>query len=165
MKSVKVIIAFFFLSFLLLPHTSQAQESKFKALFLYKFAEYVEWPSGNGNLVIGVVDSPDILKYLTEFAMKKPNLSVINVKAVGESSKCNIIFLPKNKDKEVAIYQKQIGYNSILLVTENSKLTGKGADIGFYIEAGKLRFMLSEKDIRSKKMVPNSKLLALGKSI
>ena len=146
-------------------NSSYAQESKFKALFIYKFAEYVEWPSGDKNVTVGVVGKSTVFKELSTFAASKGNMTVINISSPTESSKCDIVFVPKSQDGQVKSYSSSIGSKSILLVSENSALTGKGSDIGFYLESGKLRFLISEKDIRAKKMVPSTKLMALGKVI
>ena len=42
--------------------SSSAQESKFKALFIYKFSQYVEWPDGSKEVTIGVVGKTDVHK-------------------------------------------------------------------------------------------------------
>ena len=45
---------------------TMAQESKFKALFISKFAEYIEWPSGSKNVTVGIVDDSDIFNLNNE---------------------------------------------------------------------------------------------------
>lgn len=142
-----------------------AQESKFKALFIYKFAEYVEWPSGERNVTVGVVGKSDVFTELSKFAASKGNIEVISISGPSDVDKCEIIFVPLSQDSEVKSYKSAIAGKSILLVSENSNFTGKGSDIGFYLESGKLRFLISEKDILAKKMTPSNKLMALGKAI
>ncbi|MEP2023529.1 MAG: YfiR family protein [Reichenbachiella sp.] len=150
---------------LLISFQSQAQESKFKALFIYKFAEYIEWPSGKKNITVGMAGKSDVSQELSTFAASKGNMTVMNIAGPSDVSKCDIIFLPKSSDSQVDAYNSAIGSKSVLMVSENSDLTGKGSDIGFYLESGKLRFLIHEKSIRDKKMIPSSKLLALGKTI
>ncbi|UXX78290.1 YfiR family protein [Reichenbachiella carrageenanivorans] len=165
MKHNKLIIGIVVALTFGLFYPSQAQESKFKALFIYKFAEYIEWPSGNKNVTVGVAGNSDVYQELSNFAATKGNMTVVNINAPADANKCNIVFLPKSQDKQISSYDSTIGGKSILVVSDNSDMVGKGSDIGFYLESGKLRFLISEKSIKNKKMIPSSKLLALGKSI
>ncbi|WP_109832129.1 YfiR family protein [Reichenbachiella versicolor] len=163
MKTRKTLFIICFLSIVSL--SASAQESKFKALFIYKFAEYIEWPSSPSKIVVGVAGKSDVFNQLSTFAASKDNLEVKNISSASDSKSCNIIFLPNAQSGQLNSYVSTINGNSILLVTENSKLVPQGADIGFYLEQGKLRFLINKGSIESKKMVPSSKLLALGKAI
>ncbi|SMD32363.1 protein of unknown function [Reichenbachiella faecimaris] len=165
MKHNKIVFGLALILGILSSFQSQAQESKFKALFIYKFAEYIEWPSGKKNVTVGVAGKSDVSKELSNFAASKGNMTVLDIAGPGDVNKCDIVFLPKSIDNQVSAYNSAIGGKSVLVVSENSDLTGKGSDIGFYLESGKLRFLISEKSIRDKKMIPSSKLLALGKTI
>lgn len=165
MKQSKIIFGLVLFLALVISNQSHAQESKFKALFIYKFAEYIEWPSGKRNVTVGMAGKTGVSKELSNFAASKGNMTVLDISGPGDSGKCDIIFLPNSEGSKIADYNSAIAGKSVLVVSENSKLTGKGSDIGFYVEGGKLRFLIDEKSIRNKKMTPSSKLLALGKSI
>lgn len=165
MKQKKIVLGLILMTSMAWSIQSQAQESKFKALFIYKFAEYIEWPSGKQHITVGIAAKTDVSTELSNFAASKGNMTVLNISGPAEANKCDIVFLPKSVDREASAYSSAIGNKSILVVSENSDLTGKSSDIGFYLESGKLRFLISEKSIRDKKMIPSSKLLALGKAI
>lgn len=165
MKHIKIALGLTLSLIVLTSVQSQAQESKFKALFIYKFAEYIEWPSGKTNVTVGMAGKSDVSKELSNFAASKGNMTVLDIAGPSDASKCDIIFLPTSASGQIGAYNSAIGGKSVLVVSEDSDLTGKGSDIGFYLESGKLRFLISEKSIRDKKMTPSSKLLALGKSI
>lgn len=150
---------------LALSYSASAQESKFKALFIYKFAEYIEWPSSPTKIVVGVVGKSDVYEQLSAFAANKQNLEVVNIETTAESSKCQIIFVPKDKNKMIPDFADKIGSKSILLVSDDGDMVHSYADIGFYLEGGKLRFLISPKSIELKNMTPSSKLLSLGKNI
>ncbi len=157
----------FIVSFLglFLHNLAVAQEDKFKALFLMKFCDYVQWPGGNGNLVIGVFGSNPVSSELSAFAAQKENIQIMEVESAADVSKCNIVFVPKNKTKSLSEVSSSIGSNSTLLVADTEDILGNGADIGFYLEENKLRFVISKDNIESKNMLPSAKLLSLGKSI
>lgn len=165
MKHSKTIFGLILFFSILMTLQSHAQESKFKALFIYKFAEYIEWPSGKKDITVGIAGKSDVFKELSHFAATKGNMTVLNIAGPTEVSKCDIVFLPSTADGQITDFKSAIGSKSILVVSDNSDFTGKGSDIGFFLESGKLRFLISEKSIREKKMTPSSKLLALGKAI
>lgn len=150
---------------LLSTKSLEAQEAKFKALFLMKFCEYIEWPGGNNNLVIGVMESDDVGNELLTFASQKGNIQVKRISSANEAAQCNIVFVAGNAKKNLGSIAQRIGSNSTLLVADDEKKMDEGADIGFYLEDNKLRFVISKSNIESKKMLPSSKLLALGKAI
>ena len=160
-------IRFIFLGLAMMLTVSQlaAQESKFKALFIYKFAEYIEWPGGLSKVTVGIAGTSDVFTELSNFAASKDNIEVIKISSPADAGKCQIIFLPKSESSKVGSYDQKIGGTSVLLISDDQSMAGKGADIGFYTEGGKLRFLISEGNIRDKKMIPNSKLLVLGKAI
>ncbi|MGL1888798.1 MAG: YfiR family protein [Reichenbachiella sp.] len=144
---------------------ASAQESKFKALFIYKFAEYVEWPSNPSTLTVGIIGSTDVFKELSSFAANKGGMEVIKINSASEASKCNMIFIPSSESGTIDQFQSSTASKSILVVADDSSLVTKGADIGFFMDAGKLRFKINKNSIESKNMIPSSKLLQLGQSI
>lgn len=91
----------------LLSYNIKAQESKFKALFIYKFAEYIEWPGGASNITIGVVGSDDVYDQLSGFASSKSIVDVIKINMPSDASKCQMIFLPKTEN--MSNYSQSIG--------------------------------------------------------
>ena len=138
------------------------QDGKFKALFITKFAEYIEWPDASKDVTIGVVGKSPVFDELSAFAAKKTNLSVITISSPAEVAKCRIIFLPESQNVQIAGYKTAIGTRSILLVSEEGSLVGIGSDIGFFTAAGKVQFQLSEPNIKQKNLVVSAKLRALA---
>ena len=161
----KMKYSFVLLFCLFVSQFASAQESKFKALFLYKFAEYIEWPSNPGKIVVGVAGNTDVYDHLSTFAASRGTIEVVKLQSSAGYNKCNIVYLSSASDGQFDEYKTKIANGSILLVTENMSLVSKGSDIGFFLEAGRLRFIINKESIESKSMVPSTKLLALGKSI
>ena len=163
MKMMKTIL----IGIILMGHAlaSSAQEAKFKALFIGKFAEYISWPDGSKNVTIGVVGSTPVYDELVKYAGSKSTLNVIQLKSTGEVSKCKIVFIPETSNASIGGYKDAIGNSSILLVADEESVVGIGSDISFYLEGNKLRFVVSEANIKKKNMSADSKLLALGKTI
>ncbi len=155
----------FGLVFLLVIPKSNAQESKFYALFITKFSENVIWPENLEKVRIGVIGDSKVFDHLVLFSKAKSNLEVVRVTDNNEAGKCQMLFLPKSDDGKIEDILTVIGGKSILLISENDKLTGKGSDIGFFLNDGKLRFLLSEESIKGKNLVVSNNLKALGRTI
>ena len=60
------------LSWLALP--TSAQNTKFYALFMAKFTDYIQWPNSNDQIVIGIYGSQDIISELVKFSANKRNI-------------------------------------------------------------------------------------------
>ena len=141
-----------------------AQESKLKALFIYKFGQYVEWPDTEKKIKVGVVGKEELYNDLYNLSVARESLEVIKVTQPSDVEKCTIVFLPKSEASQVQLYKKSIGSNSILLVSDDKRMSTKGADISLYTtNSGKLGFTVNPETIKRKNMVPTSKLLTLGK--
>ncbi|MBU2884185.1 YfiR family protein [Gilvimarinus agarilyticus] len=164
MKKTFIITALL-ISTLVINYSAQAQESKFKALFIYKFSEYVQWSTTPSPMTVGIVGTSDVKDKLESFAASKGNMQVISINSASDAAKCQMLYVPESEEKNLSLYTSFINKKSILLISDNSSKVGRGADIGFFLEAGKLRFKIDKNNIESKNMVPSSKLLALGQSI
>lgn len=149
----------------LLSLNLEAQESKFKALFLYKFSEYIKWPSDSEKLVIGVLGKTDVYNQLSEFAQRRQTFDVLPLSGPEDMPKCNIVFMPNSSGANYNDYKNASADKSILLVCDDENYAERGCDICFYFDQGKLGFMINKQNIESKKMIASSKLLSLGKPI
>ena len=149
--------------FLFGMHASYCQQSKFHAVFLSKFSENVSWPTPVYQNVIGVIGKTDVLKHLTDFSKLRSNMRVMAVSTPREASECNILYVTSSEIKSIDEYNEVIKSNSILVVSETERSVGDKSDIGFFLEQGKLRFLVSKSALESKGLVMGSNLLGRGK--
>jgi hypothetical protein len=49
----------------------KAQDEKFKAIFIYNFTKYINWPASEGDFVINVLGDEAITREMGEIATKK----------------------------------------------------------------------------------------------
>lgn len=102
----KVIILLLYLGFL--GSFAQAQNEKFKALFMYNFTKYVEWPvaSKSGNFVVGVLGNSPISDELKVIAAKQKigtQTMVVKVCAnVADTEGCQMLYIPSSKSDLLA---------------------------------------------------------------
>lgn len=172
MKSRKV---YLFLSLLLIGFTAFGQvdvkqaEAHIKAVYLYNFSKYIEWPSDyrDGDFIIGVLNgSPAMIAELTKMAASKTAGSqkfvVKNFKSATEIGKCNILYVPESSNAQLLDVIKKIKGQSTLLVTESVGDAKKGAAINFVLKESKQEFELNKGNAERCKLVVSSSLSALA---
>lgn len=151
------------------------REYPLKALFLYNFGSYVEWPptafAGDSQpFVIGFVGSSPVESTLREIAAtKKINGRAIAVErfAFADAVKpCQILFIARDvslQNQEQAV--DQLRHQDVLIVGESQGFAQRGAVVNFFIEANRIRFEINVDAAAQHHLRISSKLLALAKIV
>jgi hypothetical protein len=145
-----------------------AQNEKFKALFIYNFLKYIEWPESykSGDIVIGVMGSSSIIKELETIAgsqkVGNQNLKIKSFTSVDDITNCHLLFIPASKGSSLPqIISKVAGYN-ILLVSDTKGGIQLGTGINFIMDGDKLKFEINKGHIERKGLKVGGALLNLG---
>lgn len=143
-----------------------AQEAKYKALFMANFTKYIEWPAAdlNGDFVICVVNQNEVLNQLKTFTTNKfvgsHPISVVGVKSIDDITKCNILYLSfaeSKADKIEAVLGKLSG-TSTLVLTDRPGSLKNGSCINFLLVDDKLKFEINEPAISERKLQISAQL-------
>jgi hypothetical protein len=151
--------------------TTNAQEEKFKALFLYNFTKYIEWPSSvqQGNFVIGVLGDTSFEELLSTMLVgKKVGNQSIVVKYFNSTNNvenCQLLFLSKEKSAQVDEILSFMANKNILLVSESGGMIISGSGINFINKGGKLTYEIKKSNIEKYGLKVNGNLLNLGISM
>jgi hypothetical protein len=142
----------------------KGQNEKFKALFIYNFTNYIEWPSADpANFVIAVLgDSPIIEELKAISKIKKVGTATLMVKkitSIADIGDANIIYVPSQKKKQMADIASALKGKSILIIGDNAS---DQFGINFIEVNAKQSFQISKSNIESHKLKVNSSLIALG---
>ena len=117
---------------------SQDIDTKAYTLFLYNFMKYVEWPSAQGDFVIGVVGDSPVSKELQELAktkkVKGKSIVVVNITTPADALLCNMVYIPNPKSSLLKAIAEKVSGRSVLIVAEREGLAKKGAGISFVID-------------------------------
>lgn len=157
----------FFIGFTL-GFTSDAEEYKLKAAFIYNFTMYLEWqpPYIENEFIIGVVETSPINKYLEEIAKtEKVNGKKINLKKFNNLDDirfCHVLFIPKdcNFSLEEIIVQPEL--KRTLTISEKEEYAKKGAAINFVEKDHKLKFEVNINTLESAGIKASAQLLKLA---
>lgn len=139
--------------------------SKYHALFIGKFVDYIEWPGGNDNLTIGVIGSSRVLTELQTTVEQRGKAKLKKIAGIGDATGCDIIFIPSEQNKLFSTIKSAIEGEGVLLITEDKAYAEKGAAISFYTEGGKLKFVINQKVTNAQNLRVSTSLLSLAKVV
>lgn len=143
--------------------------AKIKAVFLYNFTKYIEWPPPykEGNFVIGVFGTNSaLLAELNRMASQKmagaQKIEVRNLPSADGAAKCHIVYLQPDKGSELSDVMSKIKGKSTLIITEKPGLARQGAAINFVVQENKTKFELNKGNAEKYDLKVSSNLLSLA---
>lgn len=148
-----------------------ADEYEVKAVFLYNFVNFVEWPSSSFNdgsqpFVIGVagknVFGTSLIEAVKGEFYRGHRIEVWMVNNPAEASKCHILYI----EKSCTIFQQVLAMTKgkpILTIADTDDFMVQGGMIRFFMENNKVRIEVNQKVVNSHQLVISSKLLRLAR--
>lgn len=149
---------------------TKAQDEKFKALFMYNFTRYIEWPQvkQSGDFVIGVVGKSAMTDELNAIAQRKTvgsqTIKVVEVSSSDELSKFHIVYIPESKSDQAASIASKIKGKGVVLITDKPGMASK-AGINYVKKDGKPSFEICKRLLTEEGVNASPQLLALGTAV
>jgi|CXWJ01.1.fsa_nt_gi hypothetical protein len=168
MKHISLKLAFVFVFFNLIAFCQSADNNQGKALFVYNFAKYIQWPDDSDVEIftIGVFGQKEIFDELTKLCQEKRiNGLPIVVRIIDDPEKisdCKIIYISRNQNLFFKDMMGLIGNEKILLVTEGKEMVKHGADISMMKQDNRLAFEINKESITKKGLVVPNELMVLA---
>jgi hypothetical protein len=165
LRYLSIILIVFSLFF---ANRGYSQNEKFKALFMYNFTKYIEWPNEyqHGDFTIGVFGSSPIVTELEMIASKRKagNQTIIiqQFNSVNDIRKCHILYIPTNKSASLLDILSKINGEPTLVITDSPGLAHKGSSVNYVVKGSQQDFEINKKKIESVHLKINSTLLSLG---
>lgn len=158
----------------ILSAQSPAREYQIKAVFLFNFTQFVEWPesafpSEETPLVIGILGEDPFNSYLDEvISNEKVNnhpLIIQRFKSIEQIKTCHILFISKSHmDKMTKIMSSLKGKNT-LTVSDGSNFIKEGGMVRFVTVNKKIQFQINPEAVKSADLAVSSKLLRLAEIV
>ncbi|MDA9563805.1 YfiR family protein [Flavobacteriales bacterium] len=142
--------------------------AKMKAVFLYNFTRYIEWPEAykQGNFVIGLLGETVVTEELNKVAQTKKAVNqTIEIKrfsSLSDMSECHMLYIATSKSGDLTSAVQKTKGRSTLIITEQEGLAAKGAGMSFKVVDNRQKFELSKINIEKRKMIVASALMSLG---
>lgn len=147
-----LIAVFCLISFRFQQPSNYDTQSKFKAVYLYNFTKYFDWPEQkkNSNFIIYIVGKNEgLITELRNLSKTKKvgnqDIEVRNSPSYDPSVSPHIIyFLPENASKPISEAASKNRNKGALVVAETPGACKSGATINFIVIENKLRFEYSK---------------------
>ena len=150
------------------------QEYELKALFLFNFTKFVDWPdkafkSPSSPLVIGVVgDDPfgDILeRAVGNKTVNQRSLTIKRFSGVTDVGDCHILFVSRSEEKNLSLIRSRFWNSPVLTVSEIRSFARSFGIIELFTMDRKVRFKVNVEAAQAAGLKINAQLLALASEV
>lgn len=163
---VGVMLALSFSAIRMPVQSAPATEYQVKAVFLFNFAQFVEWPPGEGSapLVIGVLGQDPFGGYLDQTVRgERVNgrpLIVQRYHRVEDIRSCHVLFISRSESDRLDQIISSLKYRRILTVCDST--SGRGVIIRLVTEQNKVKLRINVEAAKAANLTISSKLLRLA---
>jgi hypothetical protein len=143
-------------------------EYRIKAVFLFNFAQFVEWPSRvfkgpTSPVVIGVLGQDPFGSYLDDLVKgekigERPVL-IRRYQAGEDYTGCHLLFVTSAEAMHIDRIAARLQGRSVLTLGEGAAFCRQGGIVGFVMEHGKVRLRINLRAATSADLTISSKLL------
>jgi len=137
-----------------------------KAVFIYNFINYIQWPDTVDTMDIGVLGSSDITQPLREISYAKrtikPYLAISELEDLASIHNYDIIFIPDPAVGQLSRLKSMLKTAPVLLIGETEGLAQEGVSINFINRDGKMRFEINKESLVRANLAASSQLLKVG---
>lgn len=143
------------------------REQDVKAVFIYNFAKFVEWPDSGPAPVrlclFGASPFGRAFDALRGQPIKERSFDVIGIDSPNAATGCHMIYVPLTQERSLDKVLARARGNGILVVTDSEGMIARGSMINLYVEDEKVRFEINLHSVEASGLKISSKLLTLSK--
>ena len=147
-------------------------EHQIKALYLFNFTKYVEWPATASNaapFVIGVCESLEVKNDLVEITRDKRvqgrAIVIQLIRSAQEGGTCDLLFIGATDPARIAELLRPSRNAAVLTVGAAENFLALGGMVNFVRREDKLRLEIGLDAVQRARLVMSAKLLAIAGSI
>jgi hypothetical protein len=153
--------------------TAISPEYQVKAVFLFNFAQFVEWPArafpdAQAPLVIGVLGDDPFGSYLDETVRgEKVNdrpLIVQRYRRPGEIKICHVLFISRSETDRMEQVLASVKGRPILTVSDADDFIVRGGMVRLVTEKNKVRIRINVAAVKAANLKVSSKLLRVAET-
>jgi YfiR/HmsC-like len=150
-----------------------SDETEVKAVFLFNFAQFVEWPDSklppDSALVIGVLGKDPFGKYLDETVANEMvnghRLKVERYSNVQHVGNCHILFINPGRSIKIDDVLNRLRGKNILTVSDEAGFSKDGGMIHFITESNRIKLKVNLASVKESEISISSKLLSLAEIV
>ena len=152
----------------LAAQAARASEYQVKAVFLFNFAQFVDWPASafpdsTAPLVIGVLGDDPFGPYLDETVrgetVRGRPLQIRRYRKIEDIGICHILFVSPSEESRLEDVLANLKHRAILTVGDGAGFAQRGGMIRFVWERNKIRMRINVAAAEAAQLTISSKLL------
>ena len=173
-RSHGVLLLFFAAALLAMPLRAQpVTEQDVKAVFLYKFTNFVEWPDaawqGSGPFRFCVAAGKEMTAIIERtLAGEKVKGRAVETKvitAADEAHDCHILFIGRTENARAPALLAGVRTLPVLTVGESDDFVTSGGVIGFVVVDNRVRFDINLENAKRGGLTLSSRLLQVARKL
>ena len=147
---------------------ARAPEYQVKAVFLFNFAQFVDWPASafpdsTAPLVIGVLGDDPFGPYLDETVrgetVRGRPLAIRRYQTIDDVKTCHILFVSPSEEDRLEDILASLKHRAILTVSDGAGFAERGGMIRLVSERNKIRMRINVAAAEGVQLTISSKLL------
>lgn len=144
-------------------------EAQLKAAFIYRFAQFTQWPGpAAAEFSYCVVGSPVLREAMASLAQKPHLVSVVRVRSVSEPAQaqgCQVLVLGLSERSELLRWQLALGAEPVLVVGDSAEAFRAGVSIALMVEPNGLAFRINHSEAKRRGLNLSSQMLKLAREV
>jgi len=158
-------------SALLLVQSPRASEYQLKAVFLFNFVQFVDWPAAAAAdsqlpLVIGILGDDPFGAFLDETVrgerLGARPIQVRRYRQVTDIGECNILFISRSERERVPEILSGLKNRPVLTVSDADAFANRGGMIQFINDKNRIRLRINLEAAQAAHLTISSKLLRVA---
>jgi hypothetical protein len=148
--------------------SAPSKENQIKALFLFNFTQFVEWPptafaDANTPLVIGILGENPFGTYFDETVgnekVNNRRLEVQRYRQVDEIRACHVLFISRSEENRLPQILTGLKDRSILVVGDVDDFVQRGGMIRLATAQNRIRLIINVEAAKAARLTLSSRLL------
>jgi hypothetical protein len=143
-----------------------------KAVFLYRFAGYVQWPAAQAaepTFTIAVIGAPQVVTQLSQLLPDHPvqgkPAHVLPISSAGELGDAQMLYIGPDYQGDLRALIAMLADRPVLVVTDEPGALADGSIVNFLIDQQHVRFEVSTRAARRAGLKISSDLLAVAERV
>ena len=162
------------MSALLLVQSPRATEYQLKAVFLFNFVQFVDWPAAAARdsqlpLVIGIVGEDPFGTFLDETVrgerLGARPIQVRRYRQITDIEECNILFISRSENERLPEILAALKIRPVLTVSDGNAFVNQGGMIQFVTDKNRIRLRINLEAAQAANLTISSKLLRVAEVV
>jgi hypothetical protein len=151
-----------------------AQEYQVKAVFLFRFIQFIEWPkntpqTNDATVCVGVLGDdpfgPALDEVVRNEVVQHRKLAVRRSSRPDDLKSCALVFVSRSEEGRAPGILSSLGAAPVVTVSEVPGFARQGGIINFFLEGKKVRFEINPQAAKRHGLKISSELLKLGRIV